>query len=449
MGAILDWFFGKDEETNKQPAKPSCSYGWHRKDDSSSCSSPSYPYSKASISGCSKETVTASAPIIDPKRISMVKAHTIIGSIEKHGRATKFAKLVSWLEKNEIEIAKKTLDSSKTHLLDHALALRPPMPGGNLAYGPGCFGTTKPRSTTYALGDTHGDLESLVAALDTIIVIASNKGDLEPTVYLLGDVIDRNTESCMQETVFILAILQKAFTGDLAKYNNIKLGIIKGDHDVALAYDETAKRFNATVSPADYCDWLNARIDLNKNLEDATYIGRAWIALMKECPAAAFIESSGTLLSHGGIPRSDLQEKIKAGVPFCMQSEDCAVDFEWCRMVDAKNKLLNRASKTSEVGFQEFEALSNDVFGGKIRKFIFAHQHPAKGFQRLDKFYSGYDVLCLSSFRADDTLGGPTVPYFCKIDADEVNVYSMSPAAYVVRLEENSIEHHKEIAAKA
>ena len=51
--------------------------------------------------------------------------------------------------------------------------------------------------------------------------------------------------------------------------------------------------------------------------------------------------------------------------------------------------------------------------------------------------------MCISSFRIDDSIGGPTVPYFCKIDATEVNVYSMSPAAYVVRLEENSVEHLK------
>ena len=436
MGKILDWLFGSDYSKNEVPAVPS--YGvkagtWKQMHGNSE---------KAKKNG---EIATSSveSSIIDPKRISMVKAHTIIGSVEKYGRATKFANLVSWLDRNEAEIAKNTLDDKTEHLASHALALRPAAPGGCLAYGPGCFGTTKPNETVYVLGDTHGDLESLVAIFDTILDLAANNGNLSPTIYLLGDILDRNAESCMQECVFLLAILQRALPKEFERYNSIKLGIIKGDHDVALSYNASSRKFAASVSPADYCDWLNARIDLNPGLEDATFIGRAWIKLMKECPAAAFIESSGTLLAHGGIPRSDLQDKVMSGEPFAMQSKACESDYAWCRMVDAKNKLLNRASKTSEVGFQEFETLNNDLFFGKIKKFVFGHQHPASGFQRFSRFFAGYDVICISSFRSDDAVGGPTIPYFCKIDAAEINTYSMSPAAYVVRLEENSVEHSK------
>lgn len=433
MGKILDWLFGSDDQ--KKPANPAYS-------SSSTWASGYDPKNAKHSLTAASSTASSLKPIIDPKRITMVKAHTIIGSIEKYGRASEFGNLVTWLETNEASVAKKVLDDKTSHLSSLHLAVRPAAPGGCLAYGPGCFGSLKPNSTVYVLGDTHGDLESLVATLDTILDLAKNKDDFEPTVYLLGDILDRNTDGCLHECVFLLAILQKALPKQFERYNKIKLGIIKGDHDVALSYDSKTKKFKSSVSPADYCDWLNERIDLNKGLEDASWIGRAWIRLMDECPAAAFLEGSGTLLTHGGIPRSDIQEKILS-IPYFIQGKECETDFAWCRMVDAKNKLLNRASKTSEVGFQEFEALNNNIFFGKIKKFIFAHQHPARGFQRLDKFYPGYDVMCISSFRADDALGGPTVPYFCKIDSTEVNVYSMSPAAYVVRLEENSIEHSK------
>jgi len=417
MGKILDWFFGVEEN--------------------------------AASSKTVGEVKKVEAPIIDPKRISMVKAHTIVGSIEKYGRESSFSNLIAWLEKNESEVAKRTLDDKTPHLASHKLALRPAMPGGCLACGPGCFGSLKKDETVYVLGDTHGDIESLVGIFDTILDLAKNKGAEDPTVYILGDVIDRNTDSCMQECIFLLAILQKALPKEFEKYNRIKLGIVKGDHDVALSYDKTARKFSSSVSPADYCDWMNERIKINPGIEDATYAGRAWIKLMEECPAAAFLDSYGLFISHGGVLRSDIQEKVISGEePFIIQGKDSETDFAWCRMVDAKNKLLNRASKTSEVGFQEFESFSNDIFGGRIKKFIFAHQHPAKGFQRLDKFYAGYDVMCISSFRSDDAVGGPTVPYFCKVDPTEVNVYSMSPAAYVVRLEENSIEHSKTTSAK-
>jgi len=429
---ILSWMFGSDDAPKKVYSSGS---------------------GKTGVGGTSSKT--PSSGIVDPKRISMVKAHTIVGSVERYGHATKFAKLVTWLEANEVAVASAAL-SDLENLPSHALALRPAMPGGCLAVGPGCFGGLKLGEPVYVLGDTHGDLESLVAIFDTIIdtSLASRDND-SPTIYLLGDILDRSTETCAQECVFLLAILQKALPKEFEKYNKIKLGIVKGDHDVALSYPKaysTTSRFTSAVKPADYCDWLNERLDLNKGNEDATLIGRAWIRLMEACPAAAFLEEAGCLISHGGIPRSDVQAKITSGeTPFIAQSECCATDYEWCRMVDAKNKLLNRASKTSEVGFQEFESLSNNVFFGKIRKFIFGHQHPARGFQRLEKFYPGYDVMCISSFRKDDTLGGPTVPHFCKVEKDEVNVYSMSPAAYVIRLEENSIEHHKktEVAAPA
>ena len=243
----------------------------------------------------------------------------------------------------------------------------------------------------------------------------------------------------MIESVFILAILQKALPEQFAQYNKIRLGIVKGDHDIGLSYNamSTTNKFSAAVKPADYCDWLNDRLAKNSYKETYTYIGRAWIRLMAECPSAAFLADSGTLLSHGGVPRVDLQQRMISGEPYVMQSKEVAQDFEWCRMVDAKNKLLNRSSKTSEVGFQEFESF-NALMGGKIRKFIFGHQHPAKGFMRFDKNYAGYDVICISSFRKDDTLGGPTIPYFCKIDKNDVNVYSMCPAKYIIRLEERS-----------
>ena len=400
----------------------------------------SYLFGNSSEQKDAKQAASALKPaIIDPRRIDMVKSHTIIGSIEPVSHNSKMLQLVSWLKDSEAAIAKTLLEDGD-HLPSHALALRPYCVGGSIAYGPGCFGTTKPGDPVYVLGDTHGDFETLVSVLDTVLDAARVRGSSNPTVYLLGDILDRNTDMCAVESAFIMAVMQKALPDQFAEYNSINFGIVKGDHDVALSYREPyspAARFTAGVKPADYCDWLNARLDKNGGREDLTLIGRAWIRLMEECPAAAFLDRSGTLLSHGGIPRSDLQEMMANGVPYIMQTEEAAQDFAWCRMVDAKNKLLNRSSKTSEIGFGEFESF-NALMGGRIKKFIFGHQHPAKGFARFDKCYQGYDVICLSSFRNDTAVGGPTVPYFCRVDDNEINVYSMTPAKYVIKLEEST-----------
>ena len=212
-----------------------------------------------------------------------------------------------------------------------------------------------------------------------------------------------------------------------------RLGIVKGDHDVGLIYPEPYNpdtRCKAMVSPADYCDWLNQRIE-DGGGEDVTKIGRAWIRLMKECPAAVFLEETGTLLAHGGVPREDLQKRVAAGEPYMLQSEAFAQDFAWCRMVDMKKKLLNRGSKTSEVGGLEFDSFCKIVFprqskNGReetcVRRFVFGHQHPVKGFEQYTKWYDGYEAICIASFRSDDVFGGPTMPHFCRVRPDVTSI---------------------------
>lgn len=344
-----------------------------------------------------------------------------------NGERARYDRLKDWLRANEVTLADATLNDDY-RLSHHALSVYPAAKNGCLAYGVGCFAAMDPKAPVYVLGDTHGDFETFLAVLDTVVGMAKENGENAPLVYLLGDVVDRNGEGCMLECALILAILQKALSSEFAYLNEIRIGIVKGDHDVGLMYREPYAqdvRFKAMVSPADYCDWLNARIE-DGGGEDVTKIGRAWIRLMRECPAAVFLEETGTLLSHGGIPRADLQMRVAAGEPFLIQSDAFAQDFEWCRMVDVKKKLLNRGSKTSEVGGCEFDAFCKIVFPEKqkdrsmttkVRRFIFGHQHPVKGFERYTKWYDGYEVFCLATFRDTTVLGGPTIPHFIRIEA--------------------------------
>lgn len=382
-------------------------------------------------------TLTKSPIVLEPKTTEMIKAHSIVGSIESYGRNTKYFQLVDWLKSNETVIANNAMNDSN-HMKNHNIALRPTYPGAAMAIGPGCFGSLKSGDPVYVLGDTHGDFESLVAIFDTILDASAKRFDLKPTIYLLGDILDRNTETCLYEMLFILAIMQRILPADFSQYNNIQLGIVKGDHDVAMQYNESLKTFTSLVTPSDFVSWYSNRVNTSSNPAQASLIGFAWIKLMEECPAMAFLSDSGTFLSHGGVPRSDVQEAIKSGIPYAAQSENAADDAIWCRMVDVKNKMLNRGTKTSEIGFQEFDSFNKEVFFGQIKKFVFGHQHPSRGYLRFNKFFSGYDVLCISSFRNDYAMSGPTIPYFCKITRQDIHVYSLSPAAYVVKLEEHS-----------
>ena len=336
------------------------------------------------------------------------------------GDSSRYDRLKDWLRANEVALAERTLNDD-SRLSHHKLAVYPAAKGGCLAYGVGCF--ANPKSPAYVLGDTHGDFDTFLATLEVILGLAKENDEKDPVVYILGDVVDRNGEGCMLECALILAILQGKLPEEFADLNTIRLGIIKGDHDIGLLYNEPyapETRFKAMVSPADYVDWLNKRLDDGGD-ENVTKIGRAWIRLMKECPAAAFLEETGTLLSHGGVPREDLQKRVAAGEPYMLQSDAFAQDFEWCRMVDVKKKLLNRGSKTSEVGGLEFDSFCKIVFPGdakdttKVRRFVFGHQHPVKGFERYSKWYAGYDVFCIATFRADGVFGGPTIPHFVHI----------------------------------
>ena len=382
-------------------------------------------------------------------------------AVARQDESSRLDVLKTWLRQSEGSIAEKVL-SDDDWLSGHALALYPAVKGGCLSVGVGCFAGGGNAAPVYLLGDTHGDFDSFVAILDWIV---ANEEDAAPTVYLLGDVIDRNGEGCMLECALIMAILQKCLPEEtgFAKFNGIRLGIVKGDHDIALRYPEPyapENRFCAAVSPADYCDWLNKRLDDGAG-EDAAKIGRAWIRLMRECPAAAFLESSGTLLAHGGIPRRDIQERIVNGELDILQSDVCAKDYEWCRLVDVKNKLLNRNSATSEIGWQEFDSFCKTVFpsessdgcGTKVRRFVFGHQHPISGFERYTKWYDGYEVVCIASFQKSDSLLGDTIPHFCRLarkdDEDwQLQVYRMENLAVPDKEEAPAGEKEEPLASE-
>ena len=343
--------------------------------------------------------------------------------VKVSGSRIRYDRLKAWLQGNGERLARTVLEEDDI-LSRLNLAVRQPSSGGCFAQTSEWFAEGISDSPTYVLGDTHGDIDSLIAILDNILDRTGEGKD--PVVLLLGDVLDRNAESCALECALILSVLQRALPEEFESFNRICLGIVKGDHDVALGYAEPyapETRFTSVVRPADFCEWLNGRLEGGGG-EPKTLIGRAWVRLMGICPAAVFHGPTGTLLAHGGIARCDLQARFVAGEADVFQSPAAAQDFSWCRMVDAKKKLLNRNSKTCSIGGEEFDAFcklalpepsDGEVQMTMVRRFVFGHQHPSAGFEQYVKWYDGYEVLCLSSFRDDGALFGPTIPHFCQL----------------------------------
>ncbi|MEO5568772.1 MAG: metallophosphoesterase, partial [Gemmatimonadaceae bacterium] len=135
------------------------------------------------------------------------------------------------------------------------------------------------------IGDIHGDLLALDAALALIRREASRENVDHPRIVLLGDLFD--------DGGFGLEVLLRVF--ELILERPQALCLIAGNHDESLGYD--GARFTATVSPSDFSDFLN------ENLTHE-WIGRAGklaVRITDRAPRALFFPD-GLLVTHGGFP---------------------------------------------------------------------------------------------------------------------------------------------------
>ena len=210
----MSWFsdlFGPSKPQPKPKSKPAYPYAWV-----GGYSQQPKPAKSPTVAAKPVEAKSVAPEIVDARRINVVKAHSIIGAVDRRSNVGRYSRLVEWLKLNEKEIATFALTDDQD-MPKHTLALRPAVPGGSIAYGPGCFLGNPDR--TYVLGDTHGDVESLAAILDTIVDACCAAKVCSPTVYLLGEILDRATEGCMLESALVLAIMQKAMPDELAAWN--------------------------------------------------------------------------------------------------------------------------------------------------------------------------------------------------------------------------------------
>jgi hypothetical protein len=216
------------------------------------------------------------------------------------------------------------------------------------------------KSPLWIIGDLHGDLLALEAALAHIRQHAASGESVLPRIIFLGDFVD--------DEGLGLEVLLRVF--ELIVEAPELVCVIAGNHDEALSYD--GKQFASSVSPSDFSDFLNA------NLADE-WIGRAGrlaLRLTAHAPRALFFPD-GLLVAHGGFPLSDLH-------PVLAETGDwndpaCLSDFVWVRAhPKARKKMPNRFSRGSQFGYEDFAdfcALSARL-GRRVTHMARGHDHP-------------------------------------------------------------------------
>ena len=218
---------------------------------------------------------------------------------------------------------------------------------------------TSDASPLWIVGDLHGDLLALEAALAFIHDDGSRTEGARPRTLFLGDLFD--------DEGFGLEVLLRVF--ELIVAGPDRVCVLAGNHDEALSFD--GARFASSVSPSDFTDFLNANL-AHEWIERA---GKLAVRLFAQAPRAVFFPD-GLLVSHGGFPLADLHSRLAETGDW--NDPACLSDFVWTRAhPKARRKLPNRFSRGSQFGhedFAEFCSLSAQL-GRPVTHMVRGHDH--------------------------------------------------------------------------
>ena len=219
-----------------------------------------------------------------------------------------------------------------------------------------------PETPLWFIGDLHGDLLALEAAL--ALVRRDGPGAPRPRIVFLGDLWDDGGYG-LEVLARVLELVVES-PGDIC--------VICGNHDEALHFDGT--RFSATVSPSDFTDVLDAALD------DAAVrrAGELAIRFFERAPRALVLPD-GLLVAHGGIPLVDLHADLLARGDF--NDPRCLQDFVWTRAHSrARRKIPNRVSRGSQYGYEDFAAFCDVTaqLGRPVHRIVRGHDHEEERF---------------------------------------------------------------------
>lgn len=203
---------------------------------------------------------------------------------------------------------------------------------------------TDPRGQAWFIGDVHGDLVGLLAALD--FIHHHSEYEKEDIIVLLGDLIDD-----LPESEAVLAEVSERLD------NGERLIVIVGNHDDALKYIEN-RGFGASVDPCDYCEELKRIADSGPEHRSLVF-ARSFIRYMSDAPVALFL-NDGTMAAHGGVPHTDLAEKVSRGG--WGEDPDVLSDFIWARLHPrAKSRMAVTGTRSRELGADDFRQFASAV----------------------------------------------------------------------------------------
>jgi hypothetical protein len=273
----------------------------------------------------------------------------------------------------------------------------------------------------WIVGDLHGDLLALEAALALIGDNEAQNGEGRPRIVFLGDLFD--------DEGFGLEVLLRVF--ELIVDAPEAVCVLAGNHDEALSYDGV--RFAASVAPSDFADMLNANL-AHEWIERA---GKLAVRLFAQAPRALFFPD-GLLVAHGGFPLVDLHARLAETGDW--NNPACLADFVWTRAhPTARKKLPNRFSRGSQFGHEDFAAFCS-LSAGLGRRVT----HMVRGHDHVEERYAVYPAYqanpVLTTVALSRRLGresfGPDVriPTVARaVEASLPQVYRMHIPAEIVR----------------
>ena len=226
-----------------------------------------------------------------------------------------------------------------------------------------------PLGDVWFVGDLHGDLLALEAALQHV---ESGAGATGARIVFLGDLFDDGAHSAE----VVLRIFQLVLDGPM------RATIVAGNHDEALS--RKGGRFQSTVLPSDFTDWLNTQSEAGHPW--AERLGRVIIHFFRRAPRALFFPD-GLLVAHGGIPHTDLHPVLEAegnwNDPRVLQ------DFVWLRAHPrARKRIPNRTTRGSEFGREDFAAFCDVAtrMGRPVSRMLRGHDHVEERFAVFPKW---------------------------------------------------------------
>lgn len=228
----------------------------------------------------------------------------------------------------------------------------------------------------WIIGDLHGDLLALEAAIAQSHANATSERDRVTQIIFLGDFFD--------DEGYGLEVLLRVF--ELIIERPGRICVIAGNHDEGLSYD--GGRFASSVSPSDFADFLNANIAH----EWIARVGKLAVRLIASAPRALFFDS-GLLVAHGGFPLVDLHAQLAETGNW--NKPACLSDFVWGRAhPKARRKMPNRFSRGSQFGYEDFAdfcSLSARL-GRPVTHMVRGHDHVEERYATYPA-YAAHPVL--------------------------------------------------------